>query len=232
MKEWYYNEFKQVGIDFENEDEVAVYDEKYKASRNFDNEVSYIKNSIDLKPEHTVLEIGSGTSEISIRLAKQCHKVIAADVSETMLLYSKKKALALCINNIEFIHSGFLNLKLEPGSIDSAVSQIALHHLTDFWKSVALYNISKVLKKGGKFFLTDVAFGFDIDKYEESISSQLQKFKDFAGDKIVNEFIINIRDEYPTYEWVIENMLLKTGFSIDRIDHHNMLMASFICTKK
>lgn len=232
MKEWYYNEFKQVGINFNNEEEAAVYDEKYKASRDFDKEVSYITSSIGLKPEHTVFEIGTGTGEIAVRLAKLCDKVIAADVSETMIYYARKKAEAQAVKNIEFKHSGFLNIDLQPESVDAVVSQIALHHLTDFWKSVAICNVSKVLKKGGKFFLTDAVFAFNISEYDEAITKQLQQFKNFVGDKIVNEFVINIRDEYPTYDWVIENMLIKTGFSIDRIDRHNILMSTLICTKK
>lgn len=231
MKEWFYDEFKQVGINFESEDEVKLYDEKYRASRDFEAEANYISSSISLRPEHTVLEIGSGTAEISLRLAERCRKVIAADISGTMLSYAKKKAAERGINNIEFIHSGFLNIKLEPESVDSVISQIALHHLPDFWKSVAIINVSKVLKPGGKFLLTDSVMSFDVNSYDEEITEQIDQLRSLATDKIVNEFIINIKNEYPTYSWVIEKMLKDTGFEIDRIDRHNALISTFVCTK-
>lgn len=231
MKEWYWDEFKQTGLDFGSEEEVSIYDQKYKSSRNFGSEAAYIARSINLKREHTILEIGAGTAELTIRLAPLCKKVIAADVSTTMLSYARKKTAEHGIENIDFILSGFLDIPLVAGTIDAVISQIALHHLPDFWKSAAILNISRLLKPGGKFFLTDSIMSFDIESYDETITSQMNEFRKTAGEKITNEFIVNIRDEYPTYSWVIEQMLIKTGFKIDRIDKHNPLISSFICTK-
>jgi len=75
--------------------------------------------------------------------------VVATDVSEKMLAYALKKSKGQQIENIEFKNAGFLNLDVAPQPFDAVVSQLALHHLPDFWKSVAVHNIFKVLKNGG-----------------------------------------------------------------------------------
>jgi len=108
MKDWYYNEFKQVGINFENEEEVRIYDEKFKKQRNVNQELQFIKEALGISKEHIILEIGTGTGEFAIGLSKICKKVIAADVSKTMLSYAEKKINSLGINNIELLHGGFL----------------------------------------------------------------------------------------------------------------------------
>lgn len=231
MKEWHYNEFKQVGVDFDSEEEVRLYDEKYKKSRNLKDELDNISKAIDLKPESVVLEIGTGTAELAIGMAKSCKKVIAADVSRTMLSYAQKKATNQLIDNIEFKHSGFLNINSEPQSLDAVVSQLTLHHLPDFWKSIAIKNVSQVLKTGGKFFLLDSILSFDVN-YDEYFTNNVEKLKETLGEKMAQEIIVNIRDEYPTFDWIIEKMLKQAGLKIDLVHRYNELFTMFICTKE
>jgi putative AdoMet-dependent methyltransferase len=147
MENWYYDEFKQIGINFETEDEVIQYDEKYKTIRNLDYEMEGISKAVGLHPDSIILEIGTGTGEIALRLSEFCKKIYACDVSRTMLDYASKKADNDGIDNIVFIHSGFLSYNIEPETCDAVITQLALHHLPDFWKSVALQRISKSLKK-------------------------------------------------------------------------------------
>lgn len=232
MKEWYFNEFRQTGVDFNSEEEVKLYDEKYKNSRNLDTEAENIAKETELKSDSVILEIGTGTGELAIRLSRKCRQVIACDVSEKMLAFASKKAKSINITNIEFIHSGFLNMKFENATFDTVISQLALHHLPDFWKSVAIHNISRVLKPGGKFYLLDSIFSFETCEYEDSISSTVNFAKDKFGDKIANEIIVNIRDEYPTYGWIIEGMLLKSGLKPENIINYTNIMSVFISTKK
>lgn len=232
MNEWYFNEYKQTGINFESDEEVKQYDEKYKNSRNLDAEAENIAKEIELKPDSIILEIGTGTGELAIRLSERCRKVYACDVSEKMLSFASKKAGQMNINNIEFVHSGFLNLNFESGIFDAVISQLALHHLPDFWKSVAINNISALLKKGGKFYLLDSMFSFESGEYENSISGTINFAKDKFGDKIANEIIVNIRDEFPTYSWIIEGMLQRSGFKVENIINYTNIMSVFISSKK
>lgn len=231
MKEWYYDEFRQVGVDFTNENEVSAYDEKYKSVRKLDDEAEFIAKSVKLNPESVILELGTGTGELAIRLAQKCRKVVASDVSQPMLKFAQKKASDLNISNIEFLNAGFLNNSFPSETFDVVISQLALHHLPDFWKSVAIFNISKCLKKNGIFFLLDSILSFNTDSYEKSISGIIEMARNRMGNKIAEEIIINIRDEYPTYDWIIENHLMNNGFRIiDKIKYTDV-MSLFISVK-
>ncbi len=48
---------------------------------------------------------------------------------------------------------------------------------------------------------------------------------------MANEVKINISQEYPTFDWIIEGMLTRAGFTIEKVDRHNGYIASFICKK-
>lgn len=231
MQEWYYNEFKQTGINFENEEEVKQYDEKYKITRNLDMESEMISNAIDLKSDSVILEIGTGTGEMAIRLSKLCKKVYACDVSKPMLDYAGKKAKNLGIENIEFIHAGFCNFEIKPEYFDAVVTQLALHHLPDFWKSVALNRIYSSLKKGGRFFLLDSILSFDVSEYNEVIKNVIDFAEKKMGKRIASEIIVNIRDEFPTYDWIIENHIQKSGLTILNKTKYTDIMASYLCIK-
>jgi putative AdoMet-dependent methyltransferase len=53
------------------------------------------------------------------------------------------------VANIEFVHAGFLTYAHRDEAADAVVSRMALHHLPDFWKVVALDRVRALLKKGG-----------------------------------------------------------------------------------
>ncbi len=232
MKKWIYNESRQTGVDFESENEVKEYDEKYKTVRNYDEEVKFITRSIKLRPDSVILEIGTGTGEHAIRLARQCRKVVACDVSKTMLRYAEDKSKKAGINNIEFINSGFLNNDLPDRSFDAVISQLALHHLPDFWKSAAINNISRVLKPEGIFYLLDSIFSFDVRAYDKVITGIIESARNHAGERIADEIIVNIRDEYPTYDWIIENLLIKNGFAVESKVKYTDIMSLYVCVKQ
>ncbi|KYC45889.1 MAG: putative cobalt-precorrin-6Y C(15)-methyltransferase (decarboxylating) [Candidatus Methanofastidiosum methylothiophilum] len=139
---YYYNEFKSLGTDYHNLEEIRIYDERMNTIRNIKKEIEDALKLIDIKKEDTLIEIGCGTGEFCIEAAKRCKKVIALDVSKNMLEYAKNKAIKRGVINISFINSGFLSYKHECEQVDCVVSNIALHHLSDFWKLIALRNIN------------------------------------------------------------------------------------------
>jgi len=77
----------------------------------------------------------------------------------------------------------------------------------------------------------DSILSFDIGNYEDAIGDTIRMTREKMGDKIAQEVIVNIRDEYPTYDWILENMLVKTGFSVDKIIRFTGLISVFISTK-
>ena len=129
-----------------------------------------ILSFLDLQPDQTVLEIGTGTGEFALAAAIHCSKVYAVDLSESMLRYVEKKAKSRGVSNVEFFQGGFLTYQ-HPTPVDAVVTQLALHHLPDFWKQVAMMRIAVMLRDGGKLCLRDVVFNFDIKDYERLIEN-------------------------------------------------------------
>ncbi len=162
---WHYNEMKQVGTDYTDAKEVEAYDASMRKIRDIRSETEKILESLNITQDQTLLEIGCGTGEFAIAAAGRCKKVITADVSLPMLEVTRQKAKKRNVKNIEFHNAGFLTYKHSGEPVDAVVSQLALHHLPDFWKMIALRRICALLKHGGRFYLKDTVYTFDINNY-------------------------------------------------------------------
>jgi len=115
--------------------------------------------------------------------------------------------------------------------VDKIVSKFALHHLPDFWKSIALLNMADILKTGGNLYLSDLVFTFEPSDHESSINEMIEDMKDLASDSMVDETITHIKDEYSTYDWIMDGLLEKTGFLIEsKIIEGNFI--TYICSKQ
>jgi putative AdoMet-dependent methyltransferase len=226
---WQYDEFKQIGTDYDSIAEVEAYDRRMQSLRNVAQEAEHILGVLDVTPQSTILEIGTGTGEFAVRAAARCARVFAVDISQMMLEYSRRKAEMLGVHNIEFKRAGFLTF--ECGSVDAVASQLALHHLPDYWKAVALSRVFDALKDGGRLFLNDVVFSGDIDSHEALFSKWTAGAERAAGNEIAREIAAHIRDEYSTLDWVMEGLLKTAGLSIISADYSKELFTSYVCAK-
>lgn len=232
MAELYYDELKQVGVDYADKKQVEEYDAQMQKLRDIKKEIEEISTAVNLKAEQVIVEIGTGTGEFAIEASKYCKKVIALDVSKTMLDFAKEKAKKRGRNNIEFIHGGFLTFNLPGESVDAVITQLALHHLPDFWKMIALKRISEMLKDGGKLYLRDVVFPSNIEDYDDFFNNIINRLKIDTGAKIAEETKIHITEEYSTLDWIMESLLTRAGLTIDMANYFNRFLVTYICTKK
>jgi len=228
---WQYNELQQVGVNYSNFEEVARYDARMQKLRDIKSEIDKLVAVTSPTAESTVLEIGVGTGEFAIAVSQLAKKVVAVDVSTPMLDYAKKKAAEKNIHNIEFHNAGFLTLNDSSEQFDIIFTQLALHHLPDFWKFVALKKISTLLKKDGKFFLKDVVYPSNILDYDAFFAEIIKAVKDSGTAEFVEEYIVHIRDEFSTLDWIMEDILAKSGFSIIRTDIENNIIYNYLCEK-
>lgn len=228
---WYYEE-KQSGVDYLDPKIAQEYDKEHLKFRNFKEEAKHIVQALEITNHDTVLDIGCGTGGIALNLVKYCNKVICVDISREMLDVLETKAKKQNINNIEIHSAGFLTYKHEGhDKVDKIVSKFALHHLPDFWKSVALLKMAEILKTGGKLYLSDLIFTFNVDDHEKSISELINRMNDAAGDSMTGETEIHIRDEFSTYDWIMEGLLEKSGFSIDYKHTEADNFVEYVCSK-
>lgn len=232
QREWWYDEFKQIGTDYASSEEVDRYDERMSSMRNFAQEAADILDNLALTKDSIVLDIGAGTGEFAIAAAGRCSQVYAVDISQQMLDCALRKATSRGITNIEFICAGFLTYEHYGDPVDAVVSQLALHHLSDFWKSIALRNIWRALKPGGKLFLRDVVFSFNADEAAEILDGWVANIGKQAGEQFAQEVQTHIRDEHSTFDWVMEGLLERSGFSILSANYGSRVWADYICKKQ
>ncbi|MDA8219485.1 MAG: class I SAM-dependent methyltransferase [Dehalococcoidales bacterium] len=211
---WLYDEGTQVGTDYLAEENVRKYDQKMRRLRDIPREVAAAAEALMLDEESTVWEIGTGTGEMALGLAAHCAKVWATDTSETMLAVARQKASQRGQANVEFGLGGFLKGFGPERPVDAVVSQLALHHLPDFWKLIALRRVASHLVPGGRFYLRDVVFPGDVDDYEGFFSRVIKGLREQGGAEVAQETILHIRDEYSTFDWALEEMLGRAGFRI------------------
>ena len=111
-----------------------------------------VANNFDLEwiKGKCCLDAGCGSGRYSVALAAHgASKVKAIDISETGLREAARRCSE--ISNIEFEKCSTLDLPFPDESFDLVWSAGVIHHTTDFDK--ALFEISRVTKKGGKMFL-------------------------------------------------------------------------------
>ena len=225
--EWQYDDSRQVGVDYDSVEEVRKYDERMQKFRNFEQETKDLFVLTQPESESIVMEIGTGTGEFAIAFAKQVREVHALDISKTMLAYAKSKAESRNVSNIIFRNEGFLSWQDEPETYDIIFTQLALHHLSDFWKSQALSKIYRALNQGGRFFLRDVVFPSDVEDYTTYFNQVIENI----GKHTAREMAQHIRQEYSTLDWIMTGLLEKAGFTITHSEHQNQLIATYLCVK-
>ena len=228
---WHYDELKQVGVDYADIKKVEEYDSEMQNLRDIKKEIAEISTAINLKTQQVIIEIGTGTGDFAIAVSNHCKKVITLDVSKTMLDFAIQKAKKHKRSNIEFVHGGFLTYTHQGEPVDAVITQFTLHHLPDFWKTIALQRVSEMLKDGGKLYLRDVVFPSSVANYDSFFNDIINNLKTDVGGKIAEETKIHIKEEFSTLDWIMEGLLKKAGFTIDEVNYFNGFLATYVCTK-
>ncbi|NLI14500.1 MAG: class I SAM-dependent methyltransferase [Peptococcaceae bacterium] len=216
MPSWHYDERLKTGVDYADPATAAEYDQQHARFRDFEKDARLIIQRLDLQPEHTVIDLGCGTGAFVIPAARSCRKVYAVDISQAMLDKCTEKARAAGLNNIETHCAGFLSYEHKGDPVDAVVSVAALHHLPDFWKAVAFNRMYHMLKPGGKLYLFDVIFTFPVESHQSEFDNWVNGIREKAGRSMAEETVIHIRDEYSTFDWIIDGMIERAGFKTEQ----------------
>ena len=225
---WQRNEMTHPGVDFADPAEV---DAHVRIVKDNTDEFESAVQRLDLRPENTLIDLGAGAGGFAIHAAKCCRKVYAVDVSEPMLAMAREKARTAGTTNIRFIHAGFLTYEHAGEPVDAIVSHVALHHLPDAWKQIALTRLAAILQEGGRLHLKDVVHTFDPRNYAAAFDRFVGGAIELFGPAIGPKAEAAIRDEFPTWDWIMEGMLRRAGFRIDLADYRGGL-AEYLCMKE
>lgn len=229
---WQYDEMKSCGAKFNSLFCAGRYDKQHCRFRDYEKECQDIITLLALDSQQTVLDMGCGTGAFAIPAAKYFQKVYAVDISPAMLRQARKKAGKAGLTNVKFFQGGLLSYQHCAEPVDAAVSVLVLHHLPDFWKLVGLRRLGQMLKRGGKLYLYDVIYSFDIVAYESCFKRFIELMTERIGPEMKRSMDEHFRREYSTFGWIMEDLIERAGFEIEMADYKDDFFAAYLCTKK
>ena len=227
---WQYNEFEQVGVDYEDPAEVEAYDARHAQFRDVGAECISILDALALTPQSVVIELGTGTGAFAIHAARRCASVYAVDVSLPMLEFARRRADKAGLENITFCHAGFLTYEHNGAPADALVTSMAFHHLPDFWKGIALGRMNGMLKPGGLLYIHDVIF-VQADA-ETNISGWIDQLEEIGGTQLRDEVATHVKEEFSTFDWIMDGLLERTGFRILSKEMIAGVIGTYVCKKE
>ena len=119
----------------------------------------FIVDHLKLQPGMTVLDAGCGPGRVTLPLAGKVlpgGKVMALDIQEGMLRRTREKAESAGLTNIEYVHAGLGEGKLESETFDRATLVTVLGEIPD--REAALREIFDAMKPGGILSVTELIF--------------------------------------------------------------------------
>ena len=126
-----------------------------------------------LKEGETVLDLGSGAGFDCFLAAKKVGptgKVFGVDMTPEMLKRARKNAVKGGYRNVEFLAGEIESLPLEDDSVDVVISNCVINLSPD--KEQVFKEIHRVLRKGGKFMISDITLTRDLPReLRESVAA-------------------------------------------------------------
>lgn len=122
---------------------------------------------LNIEPDATVLDIGTGTGVLLPYLLKKVGlrgKVVALDIAEKMLSKAKTKGFDA---RIIYLCADVMAIPLDDEYCDAVVCYSSLPHFPD--KLKALLEIRRTLKKGGRIFICHTSSREQINKIHRSL---------------------------------------------------------------
>lgn len=226
---WQYDEFKQVGTDYSSRTEVEIYDSRHSVFRDLESEALNLLDFLGINAGDSVIDFGSGTGTFAIQAARRGARVFAVDVSQAMLDRAAAKAAQVGLSNIAFHHAGFLTYEHTEPPADAVVTTLALHHLPDFWKGMALKRVYGMLKTGGKLYIHDIIL--QEDNAPNNIQILIEKLGEAGGRPLREDAERHFKDEFSTYDWVMDGLLSRAGFTVRSKHLEGGVLGTYLCTR-
>lgn len=185
---------------------------------------------LGLSRESRVIDFGSGTGTFAMAIAPYCRSVIAVDPSPVMNAFLQDAIAKAGIRNLSIAHSGFLTYNHCAEPVDFIFTRNALHHLPDFWKTLALARMHSLLVPQGVIRIKDIIFDFNPEETKEKLEEWMSgAVDDSALGWPAEEFAEHVRREYSTFSWIFELMLQRTGFEIIDRDYRRNVYGTYTC---
>ncbi len=182
---------------------------------------------VRLKNSISILDVASGTGDLSIRLAKKISdkkflaNIYSLDVTHSMIEIGRDKLVDKgLLNFVNYVNADATKLPIKSRSIDTYIIAFGIRNITEIGS--ALNEAYRVLKPGGQFLCLEFS----------KVIPSLEKIYDFYSFKFIptlGEIIANDRD---SYKYLVESIrkfpdqkkysqfLIESGF--EKVKYENL----------
>ncbi len=110
-----------------------------------------------ISKDQQVLDLGSGTGALALRVAKVGARVKGIDINPQMLAIARRRAIEASLKqNADFCEMGVAELDKEKAkSYDAVMSGLCFSELTDDELTYTLRQVERILKPGGLLLVAD-----------------------------------------------------------------------------
>src|SRR5712692_4252258 len=181
----------------------------------------------------TVVDLGAGTGIFALAAARRFGRVIAVDISPAMLGVVRDRTTKAGLVNLECVQAGFLSYAHPGRPADAVYTRNALHHLPDFWKGLALLRMAEMMRTGGVLRIHDLVYDFQPREAEKAFDGWLDSAsEDPARGYTRADFAEHIRTEHSTFRWLLEPILMSTGFEVVAAEFRGSVYGAYTCLKR
>jgi 2-polyprenyl-3-methyl-5-hydroxy-6-metoxy-1,4-benzoquinol methylase len=131
--------------------------------------VEAVVREIGPRPGMAAVDLGCGTGQVALVLARAGATVTAVDVSPEMIERLQGKVERDGIDGVVGVVAPIEQFRMPSGHADVVVSNYALHHLRDGDKRRLVLAVTDWLRPGGKFVVGDMMFGRGLSARDRSV---------------------------------------------------------------
>lgn len=119
--------------------------------------LDHITRRVAPRQNDDVLEVAAGTCICGRALAPMVNHVTCLDATDAMLEEGRREAQRSGLRNLTLMRGNAEELPFLDGSFDLVICRLAFHHLLN--PATAFHEMARVVKKGGRVVLIDMAPG-------------------------------------------------------------------------
>jgi ubiquinone/menaquinone biosynthesis C-methylase UbiE len=225
---WIIDELAHVGAEHLDPEFVAGYDRKQGDPDPGDALAAF--ESLGLDSDSTVIDFAAGTGQFALAAARRFGRVTALDISPAMVEVLNERGASL--PNLRVTRAGFLSYEHAGPPVDGVHSRHAFHQLPDFWKTIALDRIARMLRPGGVLWVRDLIYDFQPAEASQVFGGWFDNAAaDPAAGYTREDYLEHIQLEFSTYRWLFEPMLAAAGFEIQDVRYEGRVFGEYTCVK-
>lgn len=226
-EKWIIDEVQYAGPEHLDAAYVSGYDRKAQVDPTPDLQALI---DLGLSQNSRVIDFGAGSGTFALAIAPYCQEVIAIDPSPAMNAYLRAAVAAAQVSNLTVVNSGFLSYEHRGEPVDFIFTRNALHHLPDFWKTLALSRLRTLLAPHGILRIKDLFYDFAPEESAAKLADWVAgAVDDPAKGWTAAELAEHVRTEYSTFSWLFELMLHQTGFEIIERSYQRAIYGTYTC---